>query len=177
MALNQTGTPALTRTHVLGIERSRFAGYLHGIATAACWATSPILIRKGLVGLPSPLWGVTIGLAVAAFGFALWMLVRQAEPRLRGSRWGGLSTMIKLAIGFQVLAGLASGLGSVARTVAIDVAPVVVVVPLVQTASLWTIVFAWALLGRHVERITPKLVLGAALMVAGAALVIVGLEG
>jgi drug/metabolite transporter (DMT)-like permease len=67
-------------------------------------------------------------------------------------------------------------LGSVARTIAIDVAPVVVVVPLVQTASLWTIVFASLILGRHVERVTPKLVLGAVLVVVGAALVIVGLE-
>jgi drug/metabolite transporter (DMT)-like permease len=64
----------------------------------------------------------------------------------------------------------------VARTIAIDVAPVVVVAPLVQTASLWTIVFAALMLGRHVEQVTPKLILGAVLVVAGAALVIVGLE-
>jgi DME family drug/metabolite transporter len=152
------------------------AGYLHGIATAACWATSPIFIRKGLVGLPSPLWGVTIGLAVAAVGFALWLWLRRDQPGPGASRWSGLDRIIKLAIWFQVLAGLASGLGSVARTVAIDLAPVVVVVPLVQTASLWTIVFAWLLLGRHAERVTPKLIFGAVLVVAGAALVIVGLE-
>ncbi len=166
----------MERTHVWGIERSRIAGYLFGIATAACWATSPILIRKGLVGLPSPLWGVTIGLAVAAAGFGLWLWMsrRQVGPRERRPR--ALDRMTKAAIGFQVLAGLASGLGSVARTIAIDVAPVVVVVPLVQTASLWTIVFASVLLGRHVERVSPKLVLGAVLVVAGAALVIVGLE-
>lgn len=174
--MSRTETPPLRRTHVWGIDRSRIVGYLYGIATAACWATSPILIREGLVGLPSPLWGVTVGLAVAALGFALWLWLKRPRPLPRGSRWSGLDPMIKVAIGFQVLAGLASGLGSVARTIAIDVAPVVVVVPLVQTASLWTIVFAWLLLGRHVERVTPKLVFGAVLVVAGAALVIVGLE-
>jgi drug/metabolite transporter (DMT)-like permease len=171
--MSGTQTPPLERTHVWGIERSRMAGYLYGVATAACWATSPILIRKGLVGLPSPLWGVAIGLAVAALGFGLWLWLGQPQPRLRRTR---LDRMIKVAIGFQILAGLASGLGSVARTIAIDVAPVVVVVPLVQTASLWTIVFASLLLGRHAERVTPKLVLGAVFVVAGAALVIVGLE-
>jgi DME family drug/metabolite transporter len=170
-------TPRVPRTHLWGIDRSMIAGYLYGIATAACWATSPIFIRKGLVGLPSPLWGVTIGLAVAAVGFALWLWLKRTQPGPRGaSRWRGLDRIIKLAIWFQVLAGLASGLGSVARTVAIDLAPVVVVVPLVQTASLWTIVFAWLLLGRQVERVTPKLIFGAVLVVAGAFLVIVGLE-
>lgn len=169
-------TPTIERTHAWGIQRSRIAGYLFGVATAACWATSPILIRKGLAGLPSPLWGVTIGLAVAAVVFAVWLRVRRPEPRLTGLGWGALDRYLKVAVGFQVLAGLASGLGSVARTVAIDVAPVVVVVPLVQTASLWTIVFAPLMLGRHVERVTLKLILGAVLVVAGAALVIVGLE-
>lgn len=171
-----TESPTIERTHVWGIQRSRIAGYLFGVATAACWATSPILIRKGLVGLPSPLWGVTVGLTVAAVAFAMWLWIRRPGPHLRTSAGGALDRMIKVAIGFQVLAGLASGLGSVARTIAIDVAPVVVVVPLVQTASLWTIVFASLILGRHVERITPKLVLGAMLVVVGAALVIVGLE-
>ena len=176
MPVSRTHAPAVGRTRVWGIERNQIAGYLYGVATAACWATSPILIRKGLVGLPSPLWGVTIGLAVAALGFALWLSMSRRQPRLDGRRRRGLDRIIKVAIGFQILAGLASGLGSVARTIAIDVAPVVVVVPLVQTASLWTIVFAYVLLGRHVERVTPKLVLGAVLVVAGAALVIVGLE-
>jgi drug/metabolite transporter (DMT)-like permease len=174
--MNRLETPGLRRSHVWGIPRSRMAGYLHGVATALCWAASPILLVKGLVGLQSPLWGVTIGLSVAAAIFAAWAWVKRPEPRMEGLRWSSLSPVIKVALGFQVLAGLASGLGSVARTIAIDVAPVVVVAPLVQTASLWTIVFAALMLGRHVEQVTPKLLLGAVMVVAGAALVIVGLE-
>jgi len=173
--MSRLETHGLGPTHVWGIPRSRMAGYLHGVVTALCWAISPILLVKGLVGLPSPLWGVTIGLSVAAVFFAVWAWVRRPEPRMEGLHWSSLSPVIKVALGFQVLAGLASGLGSVARTIAIDVAPVVVV-PLVQTASLWTIVFAALLLGRHVEQVTPKLIVGAVLVVAGAALVILGLE-
>lgn len=169
-------TPGLDRARVWGIERASIAGYLFGIATAACWAASPILIRKGLVGLPSPLWGVTVGLAVATIGFMSWLRVRRPEPHQRMRSWTAMDRRIRVAIWFQVVAGLASALGSIGRTIAIDVAPVVVVVPLVQTASLWTIVFAPLMLGRQVERVTPKLVLGAVLVVAGAALVIVGLE-
>ena len=145
-----------------------------GILTAACWATSPIFIRKALVGLQSPLWGVAIGLATATTAFGLWLLMMRPEPRVALLAWGRMDRRIKIAIGFQILAGLGSALGSVGRTIAIDIAPVVVVVPLVQTSSLWTIIFAPLMLGLHVERVTAKLVVGAVLVVGGAALVIVG---
>lgn len=171
-----TETPRLEGTRLWGVERASIAGYLFGIATAACWATSPILIRKGLVGLPSPLWGVTLGLIVAMTAFAAWLFVSRPEPRGTLRSWKKMDRIIKVAIWFQVVAGLASAAGSVGRTIAIDLAPVVVVIPLVQTTSLWTIVFAPLMLGRHVERVTPKLVLGTVLVLAGAALVIVGLE-
>jgi drug/metabolite transporter, DME family len=164
----------LERTRVWGVDRRHLAGYVYGMLTAACWAISPILIRKGLVGLPSPLWGVTIGLGVAAIAFASWCWA--ARGRLRPVRWVGMDRAIKAAVSFQVVAGLSSAVGSVARTVAIDLAPVAVVIPLVQTTSLWTIVFAHLLLGRQVERVNPKLVLGGILVVLGAALVIAGLE-
>jgi drug/metabolite transporter (DMT)-like permease len=170
----RTETPPLGANRIFGIERSRLAGYWFGILTAACWAASPILIRRGLVGLPSPLWGVAIGLTCATAGFGLWMWIRPPAGSLRIPPWRRLDRVIKLALWFLVLAGLASMLGSIGRTVAIDVAPVVVVVPLVQTTSLWTIVLAPPLLGRHVERITPRLVWGTILVVGGAALVIVG---
>lgn len=166
--------PRVDRDRIMGIERSKVAGYVFGVATALCWATSPVLIRKGLIGLPSPLWGVTIGLAVATAVFAAWMLVRPSEPSVRLWPWGSVHRVIKLALWFQVLAGLASTVGSIGRTVAIDIASVVLVVPLVQTTSLWTIVLAPMMLGRHVEHVSARLAWGAILVVGGAALVIVG---
>jgi drug/metabolite transporter (DMT)-like permease len=172
--MGRAESPELERTHVWGVDRRHVVGYVHGVLTAACWATSPILIRKGLVGLPSPLWGVTIGLGVAAIAFASWWWA--LRRRLPPVRLTDRNRVVRAAVGFQVLAGISSALGSVARTVAIDLAPVAVVIPLVQTTSLWTMVFASLLLGRHVEQVNPKLVLGGLLVVAGAALVIVGLE-
>jgi drug/metabolite transporter (DMT)-like permease len=172
--MDRTGTPELERTHFWGVDRRHMAGYVYGMLTAACWATSPILIRRGLVGLPSPLWGVTIGLSVAAIAFGSWWWA--ASRRLQPVRWAPMDAAIKAAVGFLVLAGISSAIGSVSRTEAIDIAPVVVVIPLVQTTSLWTIVFSSMFLGRHVERVNLKLVLGAVLVVGGAALVIVGLE-
>jgi drug/metabolite transporter (DMT)-like permease len=154
--------------------RDRLLGYGFGLLTALCWGTSPILIKKGLEGLPSPTWGVTTGMATATVILGGWMAAR----RLTGHRvWGaedGASSRRRVA--FLLIAGAVSGFGSLARTVAIDLAPVVVALPLVQTASLFTVVLAPLLLGRHVEHVSGRLLFGAALVVAGSGLVIVGLN-
>jgi drug/metabolite transporter (DMT)-like permease len=168
-------SPPMPRATIIGIERSRILGYLYGILTAACWATSPVFIRKGLVGLPAPLWGTVIGLSAAASAYLVWLLLRHRVPGWHRSpvrRHGGRPA--RIAAGMMVLGAVASAVGSLGRTVALDLAAVVVVVPLVQTTSLWTMVFAPLILGRHVERISPSLVLGALLVGGGAALVIIG---
>lgn len=151
------------------MDRTRLTGYLFGVLTAACWATSPIFIRIGLEGLPSPLWGVSVGLLAATGAYLIWLAARrQPLP------WGKWDRSVKGAIGFQALAGVAAALGQIGRTVAIDLAPVVVVIPLAQTTSLFTLIFAPLLLGRHLERVTFKLALGAVCVVIGSTLVMIG---
>ena len=41
-----------------------------GLAAAFFWALSPVFIRVGLQGLPSPMLGVTIGVTASAIGYA-----------------------------------------------------------------------------------------------------------
>lgn len=160
--------------HARGIERRRAFGYLFGVLTAACWASSPVFLRKGLEIVPSPMWAVTVGLAAATLPFLVWLAVVRPEPKVPLRRGMPVDPRSRLALWFLVLAGLASAAGAVGRTLAIDLAPVVVVVPLLQTTSLWTIALAPPLLGRHVERVTPRLIGGALLVLAGASLVIIG---
>jgi len=76
----------------------------------------------------------------------------------------------------MLLAGALSGLGAVGRTISIKLAPIVVAIPLVQTTSFFTPVFAPLLLGKHVEHVPPRLLMGALLVVGGSALVIFGLN-
>jgi len=154
--------------------RDRLVGYAFGVMTALCWATSPILIKKGLKGLPSPNWGITVGMASAMVVVATWLIIRPARLR----RWGGAEgrASFRAPILFLLIAGAISGFGSLARTLAIDMAPVVIAIPLVQTASLFTVVLAPLLLGRHVEHVPPRLLFGASLVVVGSALVILGLN-
>jgi drug/metabolite transporter (DMT)-like permease len=166
----------MARLRISGMERVRFGsmsrsrlwGYALGILAALSWAISPILIRKGLATVP-PLWGVAIGMVTATALSLAWVRVRRpAGPP--GSRDGARS----LAMRSLLLAGVFSAFGVTARTVALDLAPVVVVMPLAQTASFFTLVFAPLALGRHVERVTLRLVVGVVLVVGGSALVIVG---
>ena len=160
------------RSGLRGLERRRATGYLFALLTAVCWSSSPIFLRKGLDLQPDPLWAVTVGLAAATVPFLIWPVVARPTPPLpaRGYR----DPKAKAALWFLILAGVASVGGAVARTYAIDLAPIVVVVPLLQTTGLWTIVLAPPLLGRHQERVTGKLVVGSVLVAGGAALVIVG---
>jgi drug/metabolite transporter (DMT)-like permease len=156
------------------MERQQVSGYLFGVLAALCWATSPIFIRKGLAGLSSSYWGVTVGLAASTGVYLAWLIWRGAGSPDEAVRRVPLSQAFKAALFFQALAGVAAALGTLGRTIAIQLAPVVVVIPLAQTSSLFTLIFAPLILGRRLERVTVKLILGALFVVAGSALVIVG---
>jgi drug/metabolite transporter (DMT)-like permease len=82
VALIVGGVYAVELDRARGLRRAgpavAWSASLFGLGTALCWAVSPILIRRGLAGLPSPLLGVTIGLVAATVAFALEARRRRA---------------------------------------------------------------------------------------------------
>jgi DME family drug/metabolite transporter len=130
---------------------------LFGLGTALCWAVSPLLIRQGLRGLPSPLLGVTIGLvaATAAYGLALPLRRR----RLRVARE---------ALAWKLAAGLLVGASTWTRWYAVALAPVAVVLALGLLSVPTVLAAAPLLVGRQAERVTAPVLAGSALVVAGA---------
>jgi DME family drug/metabolite transporter len=130
---------------------------LFGLGTALCWAVSPILIRQGLRGLPSPLLGVTIGLvaATAAYGLALPLRRR----RLRVARE---------ALGWKLAAGLLVGVSTWTRWYAVALVPVAVVLALGLLSVPTVLAAAPLLVGRQAERVTAPVLAGSTLVVAGA---------
>ena len=149
------------------MKGKQIIGYLYGALTALCWAISPIFIRRGLDGLPSSIWGTAVGLAVAAGLYWLWFLLQdRSDAHVLISR---------RAAAWQILGGLASGLGILARNLALDTTQVAIVIALAQGSALFTLLFGPLLLGGALrERITPRIVFGVLAILAGSGLILLG---
>lgn len=130
-----------------------------GLSTALCWAISPVMIKHGLRGLHSPLLGVTIGMicALAVYAVALAVTGRRIGLAARGA-----------PLVFQLFAGLFVGLSVWSRWYALESATIGVVLALGLLSVPVVTSLSPLVLGRALERITPRIVLGAALVVAGA---------
>ena len=131
-----------------------------GLGAAFCWALSPIFIRKGLAELPSPLLGLTVGIAASALGYGILLLF---QPQHRG-----IADITGEAWFFKVLAGLLVGLSTWARWIALDLAPVAIVLALTMISTPVVILISPYVVGKHLEQITATLWAGAGLIIGGA---------
>lgn len=151
---------------VVSLERVAEEGWgiswqdaLPGLATALAWATSPILIKEGLEGLPSPLLGLTLGMVVAVLVYAVALPLR---PEVDGPPLGS-----RVSLAFKLLAGLMVGLSVWARWASLDYTSIAVVLALGLLSVPVVLLLSPLLMGRHVERVTLQIWLGAALVVVG----------
>jgi drug/metabolite transporter (DMT)-like permease len=151
---------------VVSLERVAEEGWgvswhdaLPGLATSLAWATSPILIKEGLEGLPSPLLGLTLGMVVAVLVYAIALPLR---PEVDGPALGS-----RVSLAFKLLAGLMVGLSVWARWASLDYTSIAVVLALGLLSVPVVLLLSPLLMGRHVERVTLQIWLGAALVVVG----------
>jgi uncharacterized membrane protein len=135
-----------------------------GLSAAFFWALSPVFIRVGLQGLPSPMLGVTIGVTASAISYAV-ILLWQRE------RWLG-RPITNEAWTFKLLAGVLVGLSTWMRWVALDLAPIAVVLALTMISSPLVILLAPLISGKHLERVTLMLWMGMGLILFGALLLV-----
>jgi drug/metabolite transporter (DMT)-like permease len=143
-----------------GGEEARGADALPGLACALMWAVSPVFTVEGLEGLDSPLLGVTLGMIASVAAYGIFLLGRGRS--LRGA------VIAREALAFKVLAGVLVALATWWRWLAIDGTDVAVVLALALVSVPIVLFLSPLLVGRHLERVTPKVWLGAALVVAGA---------
>jgi len=148
---------------VAGGRRVRPADAVFGLGCALMWAISPVFTVAGLDGIPSPLLGVTIGMVASAAAYGLAMIGRPLRGIARG------------ALAFKLIAGLLVALATWFRWIALDDASVGVVLAL-SLLSVPTVLFlAPLMVGRHLERVGPRVWAGSSLVVGGAlALIAVG---
>lgn len=155
-----TDTTAGSTQRYAAIWRSSWMG----LAAAFFWALSPVFIRLGLAGLPSPMLGVTIGVTASAVSYAIILLWQR-------QRWLGLP-ITNEAWAFKLLAGVLVGLSTWMRWVALDLAPIAVVLALTMISSPLVILLAPLISGRHLERVTAILWAGMGLILFGALLLV-----
>lgn len=143
-----------------GGREARGVDALPALACALMWAISPVFTLEGLEGLDSPLLGVTMGMAASVAAYGLFIVSRGAA--LRGA------AIAREALAFKVLAGVLVALATWWRWLAIDGTDVAVVLALALVSVPIVLFVSPLLMGRHLEHVTPKVWVGAGLVVAGA---------
>jgi len=143
----------------LPVETGWRASWL-GLGAAFCWALSPIFIRAGLKELPSPLLGLTVGIAASAIGYGI-LLFFQPQQRVTADVTGE-------AWFFKVLAGSLVGLSTWARWIALGLSPVAVVLAITMISTPVVILLSPYIVGKHLEQVTATLWAGAGLIIGGA---------
>lgn len=135
-----------------------------GLAAAMLWAVSPIFVRRGLVGLPSPLLGVTVGMTMSAIAYGAALLMRRT--------YHTASPVPRSALVTKILAGLLVGVSVWARWIAVARAPVGVVLAISQLSVPVVMFLSPRVAGRHLEQVSGRIWLGAACTVGGSLLLV-----
>jgi len=153
--------------YLISFERNPLAGAgatiwrdsLFGLGVAVCFSVSPIFIRRGLSDLASPLLGVTIGMGFSALAYGIMLLFRRKQIRQ--------GPIPRDALWFQLAASFFVGISTWLRWIALDMAPVSVVLALGRLNVPVVILLAPMLVGKAVENVTLRVWLSAVLIVAG----------
>jgi uncharacterized membrane protein len=135
---------------------------LFGLGTALCFALSAIFIRGGMEDHPSCLLGVTVGIVITASVCGIALLFQRGQIHQRPIPGDALL--------FWLGAGVLVGLSTWAKWIALDVAPVAVVLSLGRLNVPVVILLSPLLVVRKQERVTARVWLGASLIVAGSVL-------
>ena len=153
--------------YMISFEKNPLAGAgaamwrdsLFGLGVAVCFSISPIFIRNGLKDLSSPLLGVTIGMGFSTLAYGVTLLFRRTQIQQ-----GSIS---RDALWFQLAASFFVGVSTWMRWIALDMAPVGVVLALGRLNVPVVILLSPLLVGKAAENVTLRVWLGAALIVGG----------
>ena len=150
------------------IRSEKLKGYLYGMVTALCWATSPVFIARGIEGLPSYIWGTAVGCFFASLLYLLWFFRTNYANKTHPD-------MPRKAVLWQIAGGAASGIGILSRNIALESSRIAVVIALAQISALLTVVLGPLIFGKNFEeRITPRLIFGIVSIISGSVLIMYG---
>ncbi len=146
-----------------GARRPVLLGLVIAVAAAMSYAASQVIARQLVTESVPPL---VVSVLSMAFGAGLFAV--QGTQDFRKDRGAPRRAFV-----FMALAGAAGSTASAATVIALSYAPVATVTPLVGASPLVSVFLAHRFL-RRLERVTLRLWLGVAMVVAGIALITVG---
>ena len=133
------------------------------LLAAFFFGVEPILVKSGLAEGTPYLVGMTIMILSSFVGFFGYRVVFGSIPMR--------SVVSDPALPWYLGAGVTGGFAFVTYFAALDVAPVVVVIPIFDTVPLLVVAFSAVLMPRHLERVTWRIAAASVAVVAGATLV------
>jgi len=137
-------------------------GLLAALGSALSYGIRPILVKFGLDAAAIP---VTAALVGASTGL-IYATVMSRPWRLRRSQLDLRTMLAAPATPWFVGSGALQTMGILFITAALSGSDVSVVYPITSSAPLVTVVLSWMFLRAH-EEVTPRMVVGAAAVVAG----------
>jgi drug/metabolite transporter (DMT)-like permease len=144
-------------------EHFRAFGIVLALICAALFAVRDNVARWAARDTHPPALAATTAALLGSFLVVLaWVLIR---------RRASFRHHLRAALPAFALAGVVLGLAYSSLLEAFDRGRVSIVAPLNATQSLWAVFFAALLIGRHSERIGPRLVAAGVLVVAGSAII------
>lgn len=152
---------SVTRPRDLGHWRSW--ALLLPLAAALVRGIVPPIVKLGLDVWPSPLWACLIGYVMSSLVVLAVQRVRKGTFLVRAPTSGWL---------WFSITGVSNGLATLSLFAAVRHGPITLVAPIVATFPLITVLLSRIML-KHIE-ITPRIVAGTVLTVAGVALVLAG---
>jgi drug/metabolite transporter (DMT)-like permease len=139
----------------------------HALTVAGLWGLSPILIRRGLEGLPDPVLGLTFGLGVTVVIYGLGLTVARGwGPRVPSPKITGP------VVAWTVLGGLTGAVAISAQWISFELTTIAIALSLQQMAVLVVLALAPLMFPEPIERVNTLLLVGTAAMLAGTTLVV-----
>lgn len=132
------------------------------LVSALALGIEPVFVKTGLAEGTSPFVGLAVMSSAATLGYAGYARATRAvtPPDVRAG-----------PLRLYVCCGIGSTLALAGYFASLSLLPVVVVVPIFQTAPLLVLVFSAVALPQRLERVTPRLVAAALVVVVGTTIV------
>ena len=138
-------------------------GYFYGLAAAAIYGNTPIMVRAALKDSELGIMGGLASYLAAALVLMITLVVPGKLVKLAGER--------KSAGPWFYANTVASFFAQMFRYAALAIAPVTIVAPLARTLALFTLAFSF-LINRRLEYFGPRVIIGILLSVVGSVMLV-----